>query len=152
MAIKAVHLEVVSDLTTNGFLAALQRFMVRRSMPAHIHLNNGTNFVRANNQLKEMYVLINSDEHKDRIKQFATEHRIMWYFIPPLAPQFGGLVPASRLTTWQHKTKVRQDFWTRWSLEYLNKLQVRSIWIKDGIKLGVGTVVLIKEKNLSCTQ
>ncbi|KMQ93547.1 hypothetical protein RF55_6344 [Lasius niger] len=31
-------------------------------------------------------------------------------------------VPVNRMSTWQHITKVRQDFWTRWNLEYLNKL------------------------------
>ncbi|XP_011685494.1 PREDICTED: uncharacterized protein LOC105448546 [Wasmannia auropunctata] len=49
-------------------------------------------------------------------------------------------------------SKVRQDFWARWSLEYLNELQIRNKWVKDGPKLEVGTVVLVKDKNLPCTQ
>ncbi|XP_011879919.1 PREDICTED: uncharacterized protein LOC105568673 [Vollenhovia emeryi] len=61
-------------------------------------------------------------------------------------------VPANRLSTWQHITKVRQDFWTRWNLEYLNELQKRTKWIKDGPTVDVGTVVLLKEKHLPCTQ
>jgi len=56
------------------------------------------------------------------------------------------------MSTWQHITKVRQDFWTRWNLEYLNELQMRNKWQKDGPNLDVGTVVLIKEKNMPCTQ
>ena len=228
MAIKAVHLEVVSDLTTDGFLAALRRFVARRGIPAHIYSDNGTNFIGANNHLKELYVLLNSDTHKNQINQFAIEHHIQWHFIPARAPHFGGLwestvklfkhhfkrvvgellftfeelntltieiegilnsrpisslssdpndplaltpahclvgkplinlpepdlssVPANRLSTWRHITKVRQDFWARWSLEYLNDLQVRSKWIKDGEKIDIGAIVLIKEKNLPCTQ
>jgi len=37
-------------------------------------------------------------------------------------------VSANRLSTWQHISKVRQDFWTRWNLEYLNDKQLRRIW------------------------
>jgi hypothetical protein len=51
---KAVHLELVSDLSSDGFLAALRRFIARRGIPNHIFSDNGTNFVGANNQLKEM--------------------------------------------------------------------------------------------------
>ena len=61
-------------------------------------------------------------------------------------------VPVNRLSTWQHISKVRQDFWSRWSLEYLNELQKRSKWNKDGTNIKIGTVVLIKEQNLPCTQ
>ncbi|XP_011687096.1 PREDICTED: uncharacterized protein LOC105449538 [Wasmannia auropunctata] len=228
MAVKAVHLEVVSDLSSEGFLAALRRFIARRGMPEHVYSDNGTNFVGANNQLKEIYALFNSEEHKDVINRFASEHRVVWHFIPPLAPHFGGAwesmvklfkhhlkrvvgdslftfeefntfttevegilnsrpitsissdpndilalspahcligkpitalpegeltsVPVNRLSTWQHLAKVRQDFWKRWSLEYLNELQTRNKWNKDGPKLDVGTVVLVKEKNLPSNQ
>ena len=53
MSIKAVHLEVVTDLSSDGFLAALRRFAARRGLPEHIYSDNGTNFVGANNHLKK---------------------------------------------------------------------------------------------------
>lgn len=34
-------------------------------------------------------------------------------------------VPANQLSAWQHITKVRQDFWKRWNIEYLNELEKR---------------------------
>ncbi|XP_055543720.1 uncharacterized protein LOC129729241 [Wyeomyia smithii] len=40
---KAVHLELVGDLTTAAFLSALRRFMSRRGLPAEIHSDNGLN-------------------------------------------------------------------------------------------------------------
>lgn len=61
-------------------------------------------------------------------------------------------IPDNRLSTWQHISKVRQNFWSRWSLEYLNELQKRAKWNKDGAILKIGDVVLIKDKNLPCTQ
>lgn len=51
LAVKAVHLEIVSELTTDAFIAALKRFIARRGKCRSIHSNNGTNFVGANNQL-----------------------------------------------------------------------------------------------------
>jgi len=91
MSIKAVHLEIVSDLTTDGFLAALRRFTARRGIPTHVYSDNGTNFIGANNQLKELYALFNSAEHRNCVNRFSVEHHITWHFIPPIAPHFGGL-------------------------------------------------------------
>ncbi|XP_018359897.1 PREDICTED: uncharacterized protein LOC108759105 [Trachymyrmex cornetzi] len=164
----------------------------------------------------------------DVVDRFAGEQRIIWHFIPPRAPHFGGIweamvklfkhhlkrvvgdslftfeelntfiievegilnsrpitslssdpsdmlvlipahymigkpliappesdvtsVPVNRISTWQHITRVRQHFWTRWSLEYLNELQIRNKWIKDGPNLEIGTIVLIKDKGLACNQ
>lgn len=41
---KAVHLELVTDLSSDAFLAALDRFVARRGLCVHIHSDNGTNF------------------------------------------------------------------------------------------------------------
>lgn len=105
MSIKAIHLEVVSDLTTDGFLAALRRFVARRGLPQHIYSDNGTNFVGANNQLRELYVLLNSQEHKEHVDKFASSHRITWHFIPPMAPHFGGL--------WESSVKIFKHHFKR---------------------------------------
>ncbi|XP_011163032.1 uncharacterized protein LOC105198084 [Solenopsis invicta] len=86
-----VHLEIVSNLMTEGFLAALRRFMARRGIPTHVHSDNRTNFVDANNHLRELYMLLNSDEHKNQVNRFSIEHHITWHFIPPIAPHYGGL-------------------------------------------------------------
>ena len=57
---KAVHLEVVSDLTTAAFLATLKRFISRRGLPQAIHTDNGSNFVGARNDLQELYLFMSS--------------------------------------------------------------------------------------------
>jgi len=77
MFIKTIHLEVASDLTTKGFLAVLRRFIARRGLPQHIYSDNGSfyrrNFIGVNNQLRELYVLLNSEDHKERVNNFVIE-------------------------------------------------------------------------------
>ena len=53
-ATKAVHLELVSDLTTEAFLASLSRFFSRRRRSRTIHSDNGRNFVGANREIIEL--------------------------------------------------------------------------------------------------
>ncbi|GFV20714.1 integrase catalytic domain-containing protein [Trichonephila clavipes] len=53
-ATKALHLELVSDYTSETFIAALKRFCSRRSTPKHIHSDNGTNFIGAKRKLGEL--------------------------------------------------------------------------------------------------
>jgi hypothetical protein len=43
-ATKAVHIEIVTDVTCEAFLAALKRFMARRGKVSSIHSDNATYF------------------------------------------------------------------------------------------------------------
>ena len=52
---KAVHLEAISDITTDAFLASLRIFIARRGKAQSISSDNGTNFVRAKRQLKNSW-------------------------------------------------------------------------------------------------
>ncbi|GFX96191.1 uncharacterized protein TNCV_2290791 [Trichonephila clavipes] len=47
-----VHIELVSDLTSQAFIAALKRFMARRGKCAKLFSDNGKNFVGASNEIK----------------------------------------------------------------------------------------------------
>ncbi|UYV64450.1 hypothetical protein LAZ67_3000767, partial [Cordylochernes scorpioides] len=84
---KAIHLEVSSDLTAETFLAALKRFISRRGRPTDIYSDNATNFKGASNILKERWKLFNAAN----IQDFSAIESINWHFIPPSAPNFGGL-------------------------------------------------------------
>jgi len=48
---KDVHIEVVTRLSTEKFLAALRRFIARRGKPRTICSDNGTKFQSAANEL-----------------------------------------------------------------------------------------------------
>ena len=62
LSIKAVHLELASDLTTDAFIAALQRFIARRGKPSLIRSDHGTNFVGAVGELKEFVVFFQNQK------------------------------------------------------------------------------------------
>ena len=53
LSIKAVHLEPVSDLTTDTFIAALRRFSAQRGKPTLILSDHGTNFVAPRESLRK---------------------------------------------------------------------------------------------------
>ncbi|XP_060665603.1 uncharacterized protein LOC132797862 [Drosophila nasuta] len=94
-ATKAVHLELVSDLTTEAFLAALRRFIARRGKCQVLHCDNATNFVGAKNKLQELQEAIFSDNAKTQILQECNNKGVQFKFIPPRAPHFGGLWEAA---------------------------------------------------------
>ncbi|XP_076285433.1 uncharacterized protein LOC143218312 [Lasioglossum baleicum] len=106
MSVKAVHIEIVSDLTTEGFLGAFRRFIGRRAIPAHVYSDNGTNFVGANNQLRELYALFESTEFKETVNEFAVSKSITWHFNPPLTPHFGGIWEAAVKSFKHHFKRV----------------------------------------------
>ncbi|GFT87924.1 uncharacterized protein TNCV_800171 [Trichonephila clavipes] len=85
---KAVHLEIVSDLTTDAFLATLKRFVARRGKCATISSDNAKNFVGANRELKILHNLLKFPEEK---LSYLSSEGISWNFMPPRAPNFGGL-------------------------------------------------------------
>ena len=49
--VRAIHLEIVQDLSTEAFLHALQRFTAHHGWPTLIILDNGTSFVGAESEL-----------------------------------------------------------------------------------------------------
>ena len=53
-ATRAVHIETAYDLTSDGFVSAFSRFTSRRGVPDQVTSDNGTNFVGAFSELKEL--------------------------------------------------------------------------------------------------
>jgi hypothetical protein len=223
MSTKAVHLEVVSDLTSQGFIAAFKRFVARRGHCSDLWSDNGTNFVGAARELRSLLA-----EEKSVVKIEIADWLAMngteWHFIPAHAPNFGGLWEAgvkstkhhlrrvigvatltfeeistvlaqieaclnsrpisqisedsrepypltpghflvgsplilppdanyecsnvSSLRRWQYTQKMVQDFWRRWSLEYLTHLLQRHKWSRHVPEPKLGSIVLVKEDDL----
>ncbi|XP_043271211.1 uncharacterized protein [Venturia canescens] len=87
-ATSAMHLEVVTDLTTDGFLAALRRFTGRRGIPHTIHSDCGTNFQGAAAELRQLFKT--GTRESEHIQHTGATDGIKWVFNPPGVPHMGG--------------------------------------------------------------
>ncbi|XP_046397407.1 uncharacterized protein LOC124164220 [Ischnura elegans] len=221
LSTEAIHLELVTELTSQAFIAAFRRFISRRGQCINVCSDNGTNFVGADKELKELRSLFNTEVYQRDVTTHLASDGITWHFIPPRSPHFGGLweagvkmvkyhlrrvlgnailnyeepntiltqieaclnscpltplsdnpndlnpltpghlligqpftsppepdltpLPINRLSRWQYCQQLMQDFWRRWSAEYLPHLQRRSQWVSRGGDLKEGMLVLLKE-------
>ncbi|KAF5302055.1 hypothetical protein FQR65_LT19138 [Abscondita terminalis] len=105
MATKAVHIELVSSLSTEAFLATLKRFIARRGCVKNIYSDNATNFKGADKQLTEMYSFF-CDDINLRITDHLSKYKIQWHFIPPRAPHFGGLWESAIKSAKRHLNRI----------------------------------------------
>ena len=92
---KAVHIELVSDLSTDAFLAAFRRFVARWGYPTDVHSDNGTNFIGAKRELVDIYTLLRRKDSQESLCQYFSQNHVRWHFIPGRAPHFGGLWEAA---------------------------------------------------------
>lgn len=83
---KAIHIELVGDLTSNNFLSALRRFISRRGKPKHIYSDNGTSFVGAYNEIGRFI-----KNNVNTLPGDLAPDSINFHFLPPHAPHFDGL-------------------------------------------------------------
>ncbi|XP_050296650.1 uncharacterized protein LOC126736367 [Anthonomus grandis grandis] len=221
MATKALHIDLVTDLSTDAFLNLLKRFVSRRGLCTDIYSDNATAFVGADNELKRLQNIVNGGVLRDYLNQT----QINWHFIPARSPTFGGLwesavksckhhlkrvlhndhplnfeemytllvqveavlnsrplislspdpndlealtpahfiigqpmtaLPQRNLEDSHtnlvkrllHVQKLFQQFWRRWSHDYLHTLQERSKWrFNKDPNLQIGALVIVKEEN-----
>jgi len=223
-SVRAIHLEVVSDLTSSAFIACFRRFVARRGLPSEIRSDCGTNFVGADKELRQLHKMTMEKRFQSEICDQTTDAGTQWFFNPPASPHFGGLWEAgvkslkyhlrrimgnqrltfeelttivtqieailnsrplcpvssdpedlsvltpghfligcplnslpdadtanfkvSLLNRWQFVQKSTQDFWNRWSKEYLTRLQHRPKWMVTQRSVKLGDMVIIKDENL----
>ena len=86
----AIHTELLSDLSSSYFIAGFHRFCARRGTPATVYSDNGSNFVGANKELRNVHQTIINTNSMDSVTKQAI-HPLEWKFFPASAPHFGGL-------------------------------------------------------------
>ena len=74
--VRAVHLDLVPDLTTSSFLRSLKRFSARRGLPRRIISDNGKTFKAAS---KVIQAIVNSQETQEHLTDLGVE----WKFKIP---------------------------------------------------------------------
>ena len=109
MAVKAVHLELVTELTTEAFIATFCRFIARHGCPTDVFSDHRTNFVGVDRQLTELQEFLQQSKMQDAIVTSGAMQGIQWHFIPERAPNFGGLWEAAVLSFKGHLRKVAGD-------------------------------------------
>ncbi|GFX35314.1 integrase catalytic domain-containing protein [Trichonephila clavipes] len=102
---KAIHIEVVPELTTEAMIAALKRFFSKRKSTS-ICTDNATNFIGASRELQRLYNLIKNPP--DILDNYLTNEEITWKFIPPRSPNFGELWDAG-VKSFKHFKRTVSD-------------------------------------------
>lgn len=90
---KAVHLELITGLETDAFIAAFRRFIARRGKPRELVSDNGTTFHGADNDMKKLYDFLTINSRN--LGASCTNQGIEWKFIPVYTPHMGGLWEAA---------------------------------------------------------
>lgn len=116
LTVKAVHLELVTDLSTQAFLQAFQRFMSRRGKPNNVYSDNGSNFVGAHNKLQELGQILKT-EKSDLVNQLGVDLGIKWHFIAAYSPHHGGIWDAGIKSAKQLLLKVLETSPTKLTFE-----------------------------------
>ena len=80
---RAVHLEVVSDLSEKSFLQAFRRFSSRRSLLHHMISDNASTYLASAETLNELF-------QSPSLKEQFSRQGVEWKFIPKRAPWYGG--------------------------------------------------------------
>ena len=80
---RAIHLEVVTDLTEETFIQAFRRFASRKSLPRRMISDNASTYLSAANELKQLF-------QSPSLKQEFANRGVEWEFIPKRAPWYGG--------------------------------------------------------------
>ena len=91
---KAAHLELVTDLKTETFLAALQCFIAQCELPSVIQSDNGTNFVGPIGSCRN-YTHFSKKLALKTIVHWTSTRHITWCFSPCRAPHFDELWEAA---------------------------------------------------------
>lgn len=103
---KATHLEMVSDLTSDAFIASLRRVVARRGRIENLYCDNATNFVGANRELAELQRIFSDQQERLKMTTICAEEGITFHFIPPRSPHFGGLWEAAVKSAKYHLRRV----------------------------------------------
>lgn len=107
LSTSAVHLELVTNYTTDAFIAAYKRFTGRRGICAAMFSDCGTNLVGAHSELRKLF-----DSASKEAVQIATilaNDGTTWTFNPPSAPHFGGKWEAAVKSTKFHLLRTIGD-------------------------------------------
>lgn len=102
---KAVHMEIVIDLSSAAFIAAFRRFIARRGMTQNMYSDCGTNFVGAGRTVTRSITECNQ-KWSDEVQKELSVYHTNWHFNPPGSPHFSGLWEAGVKSAKYHLKRI----------------------------------------------
>ena len=87
LSTRAVHLELVEDMTAETFLNCLRRFIARRGKPKMLYSDNAKQFILTEKMLHAHWLGLGVDPS---VQSYLSNEGISWKFIVELAPWMGG--------------------------------------------------------------
>ena len=78
LAIRAMHIEITHDLTSDLFIQAVGRFVCRRGPPKELFSDNGSNSTGAEAEVKQALQTWNQERIRDQLRTKGIE----WHFSP----------------------------------------------------------------------
>lgn len=84
---RAVHIEMLEDMTTDALINALQCFVAIRGTVRHIRLDQGTNFVGAKNEMAKALKELN----KERVAAYLADNQCGFQMNTPHSSHSGGV-------------------------------------------------------------
>jgi len=88
LSTKAIHLELISEFSTEAYVASLRRFIVRRGLCINIYSDNGNIFVGAEKEFKK---ILSEEDSRERNSNFTVQQGTNFHIIPPCSPHMGGI-------------------------------------------------------------
>ena len=86
LATRAVHIEVVEDMTSSAFINSLRRFMAIRGPIKELRSDRGTNFIGAIDDIGASSICV----EKGLVHEHLRKNGIVWTFNPPHSSHMGG--------------------------------------------------------------
>ncbi|XP_013396919.2 uncharacterized protein LOC106163784 [Lingula anatina] len=83
---RAVHIEVIEEMSSSSFINALRRFVAIRGPVKMIRSDRGTNFIGALDQIKATGIFVENGPVQESLHDMG----IVWKFNPPHASHMGG--------------------------------------------------------------
>ncbi|XP_033761542.1 uncharacterized protein LOC117343309 [Pecten maximus] len=88
---RAVHIEVVEEMSTSSFINALRRLIAIRGNVKELRSDRGTNFVGAANVFKDMNTVEVVNVEDEPIKRYLKDADLVWKFNSPHSSHMGGV-------------------------------------------------------------
>ena len=111
---RAIHVEILEDMSTDALINALRRFMAIRGSVSTIYCDNGTNFVGAKNEFQQQIELSSDD-----IKNYLLDHQIDFKFNAPGASHQGG--------AWERMIRSVRATLSGMALKYKSRLTTETL-------------------------